>query len=280
MSDFDNHGEIKHYPGYLYGIRSFAVKRNTGVVISPQQPYTWDVESNNRSHCQRVDYLKSKGRIWIDPNHEHPPGEKMQACFCGFYAYFHPDHAYQFFPSGNDPGVLGIVKAHGRIVVGDAGFRATNAQIVAFIRERHLKQELSNSGVTKYITKLRRLLVFQIMTLVIAFSVGIIGIIGSFSALLWGISISLLTMMFVSNFIARRYRAKFMEELEEYNTTLRQATIGNLSRHVAFANYIDKHTEAILRKKYPDIPFYDSIHQALKDFPLTRLDVEEERESI
>lgn len=53
-------------------------------------------------------------------------------CSCGFYGYFDATAADTYHRPGH---VYGVIKGYGRVTVGDRGFRAEKAELVALIRE-------------------------------------------------------------------------------------------------------------------------------------------------
>jgi hypothetical protein len=71
------------------------------------------------------------------------------ACECGIYAWHAPDDTDAF-----DAGVLGVfgaVEASGLVLIGDRGFRAEHAQVVAVVtRNRRLAEACRAAGIAVY----------------------------------------------------------------------------------------------------------------------------------
>jgi hypothetical protein len=55
-------------------------------------------------------------------------------CTCGYYAYFHGEHDWDQYTSG----VYGIIEGWGVCSVGDRGFRASRAQLVAIVKPKRM----------------------------------------------------------------------------------------------------------------------------------------------
>ncbi|SNS35613.1 hypothetical protein SAMN06893096_103356 [Geodermatophilus pulveris] len=72
-------------------------------------PWAWPVEH---------------ARCAVDPAHAPP----ARACACGLYGWYHPSHTGLGTGWGD---VTAVVAARGRIVLGDAGFRAAAARVEA-----------------------------------------------------------------------------------------------------------------------------------------------------
>lgn len=76
----------------------------------------------------KADYARTRDRL-KRPDNPHPvPGPNGQ-CGCGFWAYWTPQHANSVF-SPSRP-VMGLVEGYGKTRIGDRGFRAEKARIIA-----------------------------------------------------------------------------------------------------------------------------------------------------
>lgn len=271
---FDNGKETPTYPGYIYGIRAFAVQRKDAQVTSPQQvDYLWD-SGTNHARCSTYEHGYKTLRRGL------PHRVAMSGCYCGFYAYFDPEHAYSYFPGYENPGVLGIIKAHGRVTAGDAGFRAEQAEIVCFIRERQKDDREIKEPKPPKARKLWWVIGAQIVALVAGVTMTVVGIIQDWAlwACLTPVAVTL-GGIYGGNLYARRALRQFQEALAQWNDDMRDwRKMKNYERNFALQNYIDHHIEKALRKKHPEIPIYHSVEEALRDFPVTPL--EEAREKI
>ena len=129
MSD-SNFGktEIPTFPGYIVGIRALMITPS-GHLDSPQQDHNWRI-CGNKASC--IYFFGRHGEISTHPRYTFARRDletirngghqvAMQACTCGFYAYFHQRYADNYLPMSN--GVYAIVKAYGRVTYGDQGFR-------------------------------------------------------------------------------------------------------------------------------------------------------------
>lgn len=91
--------------------------------------------------AEAVDYSTTDGYKvrWTDgeeTQHAHLPVDRTShrtphdECQCGFYAYTDPGW-YEVDSIRFNGLVLGVIKAYGRVLIGEAGFRAEKAQIAA-----------------------------------------------------------------------------------------------------------------------------------------------------
>lgn len=120
MSDF---GDRPFVAGSLTGVRSFSVW--DGRLASPLYNRTggWSAGEN-------IAACRSPASNWMREyagKTQHRAGS--MGCHCGFYAYFRPGHN-PHHASGN---ILGLVEGYGLVTVGNRGFRAEKARIVALI---------------------------------------------------------------------------------------------------------------------------------------------------
>lgn len=130
------------YPGFLLGVRAFAVFPTASTVAynalytdppsygysvefhSPAQAHTWR-PGVNTARCLRWSTI-SGARV----DRHDAPGVN---CNCGFYAYGRTEHAAEFAHYQSRT-VIGVVKATGRIIVGDRGMRAQYMEIAGLIK--------------------------------------------------------------------------------------------------------------------------------------------------
>lgn len=84
----------------------------------------------------RYEYDPTAGRPVVSRQPVEPPAPPKHdlvslACTCGFYAYF--DGSNEYAEDAGTLGITGIVEGYGKAVVGDRGFRAEKARIVALV---------------------------------------------------------------------------------------------------------------------------------------------------
>lgn len=275
-NDFSSNGAIPTYPGHIYGIRAFAVQRSNGGVLSPQQThYGWG-NGVNDAFCPRAEAAYISVTDWTDMSNPRSFRTEHQVagsyCFCGFYAYFDPSDAYSYMPT-SDPGVLGIIRAHGRVTVGDDGFRAEHAEIVCFVRERPPVEPAAPKP--PKMTSMLVAMIGQVVALIGAGTFMVTGLVAGWP--LW-LSCGVPTGAVVSTMyggVMYRNRAirKFRQALAAWNRAMQvYETEKRLFRQLKMANLIDHHTEDKLGKMFPNVPIYYDLEQALADFPLTRLE--------
>lgn len=141
-TQFDRHGEIQLVPGDIHGQRAFKVHRN-GTLVSPSYEWPWH-DGENTAQCTV--------HLWCDDFWDATEGGHHIAhpkCSCGFYAYF-----YEVENDYHNPGFWGtvqaIVRSTGKATVGDRGFRAEKAEIVALVEPQ--EHEFVDGDKTKDMT--------------------------------------------------------------------------------------------------------------------------------
>lgn len=88
---------------------------------------------------------------WIAPRHREPmlPSDHKApfvGCRCGIYAWYQPDDTGILHA-----GVFGAVEASGVILLGDRGFRAERARVVAIVtRSRRVGTACAEAGIAVY----------------------------------------------------------------------------------------------------------------------------------
>lgn len=88
---------------------------------------------------------------WIAPRHREPmlPSDHKApfvGCRCGIYAWYQPDDTGILHA-----GVFGAVEASGVILLGDRGFRAERARVVAIVtRSRRVGTACADAGIAVY----------------------------------------------------------------------------------------------------------------------------------
>lgn len=139
--------DIPLIPGELYGMRAFTIRddgtlgplhRNTDFVFQPGVNEA-ECDSNPMSVM-----INTTGIVWtpgielswkmkdiFHPNEDSPSIK----CTCGFYAYFdgHDSTSFMTLSAYASHQVSGVVRATGKCIVGDLGFRAQKLEIVGLI---------------------------------------------------------------------------------------------------------------------------------------------------
>jgi hypothetical protein len=106
-------------PTFLSRLFGRSPRVGTVELGSVTMSYTW-TPGQNVAQC-----LASRG---LRPNAHGTTGGPPQAkCSCGFYALYDPYHAGEW----DNEGVIGSIKAYGRIVIGTRGFRAEKVHLEA-----------------------------------------------------------------------------------------------------------------------------------------------------
>lgn len=134
--DSDRFGKRPLLIDAFYGLRYFNVDA-TGQLVGPVYRQTWTAGTNTAT-CMATG-RSIRAVLSGEPNWAH---ELLSMdCSCGFYAYFDTsDNVDQrrFCKPDNEDGkgltVTAVIKAWGRMVVGEYGFRAEKAEVVGLVR--------------------------------------------------------------------------------------------------------------------------------------------------
>lgn len=127
--------DVPFYTGRLVGLRSFDVTPQgelTGVTYKGR----WK-DGENQAKCALHDETfyewegpEYKKKISHDPTHQ----VASMGCSCGYYAYFDGnDNEFQ-----HGVNVEAVIEAWGKITIGEKGFRAAKARIVALVIPREV----------------------------------------------------------------------------------------------------------------------------------------------
>jgi hypothetical protein len=263
--------EVPTYPGYLTGIRAYRMGHN-GVLVSPQQPFTWE-PGENQASCIHKGYQKphyyytSQGKMAV----EYIPSEHDVAtlgCSCGFYAYFEPLRAKTYLPRYPTNSVLAVVQGYGRVTMGESGMRAEKMKVVGLIPYVPERKDVPSEPQPP--TSPRRLIWLSVVLLALMWLFIAAGIIWHSG---WCTAVGYLFMLGVwvdtiSYFWrSRRYRKALDTHLVEWTNWL------NTSSTLAGAfKYCDPPEDAVqaFQRLYPDVKIYDSVTDALQDHPLSQ----------
>jgi hypothetical protein len=98
-----------------------------------------------RAQCSNPDVAPRTLRPHIVGPHESPAAW----CQCGIYAWYEPYDAALL--DAGLLGVFGVIQATGLVLVGESGFRAAQAEIVAVVaRKRHIVEACEAAGIVVY----------------------------------------------------------------------------------------------------------------------------------
>lgn len=243
--------EIPTYVGSLTGIRAMEVD-SVGMIRSPQQYFIWR-PGPNLAECYRADpdifYVSSRQTRYLNQH-------KIAAlnCTCGFYSYFHQKHAKTYLPDRD--GVYAIVKAYGRVTYGEAGFRAEKMEILALINHKGGEPVPPKPpGRWPFIPVWLGIAVMAFCLVSALFR----------DAETWPwIGYALGAALSLSFIEYQRYRLrKFFKDFRGF-ARLRSDWLSS-----PLAGVSDQHVKRC-KRRYPDIPWYDSVEAALKEHPLSK----------
>lgn len=113
----------------LVGLRAWRPFTHVGAAIqlcSENRPYVWHA-GENIAECMPVH--AHWGPVANVDHHDAPA--PFMACQCGFFAYYDGTNNYR-----GESKISGLIAGYGRCIVGERGFRAEKARIVAFIQPK------------------------------------------------------------------------------------------------------------------------------------------------
>ena len=117
MSEAFDRVEKELVPGALRGYRRWRFDF-TGQLAAVNFYYSWTPGRNEATH------------VGVKPKHEAP----MKRCSCGLYAHHDPRGSFNYMDcSYKDVIVVGSIKAYGKIILGDLGFKAQYAEIESLV---------------------------------------------------------------------------------------------------------------------------------------------------
>lgn len=113
--------------GTVVGLRSFRAAPSF-CLLAMTRTYTWQ-QGENQAECDPDLWAMLRPQRPQVANYHRVAGVD---CVCGFYAYFsdRDDYARSKFT----PTVTGIIEGYGTVTIGDLGFRAEKARIVALVQ--------------------------------------------------------------------------------------------------------------------------------------------------
>jgi len=289
MSDFSGQQTIPFAMGSLTGIRCWRVSGD-GTLQAVNHTYRY-TNAENKAHCAmglpsrhiEVEMGRGMGVRTID----HHPG--VYWCSCGFYGYYSGE-AYTTNQYAGYETITGLVQAYGRCSYGKNGFRAEKLKILAivnpFLTEREV-QEQARADRTQALRKKmppkvpwrRRIKAWYFrkwhpFVLPALLAIGFIFCSstsgsresdqGKVLQVLLGVSLFALAMaMFhvaVKHKTATGLR-NILGQSERIEQTPECLLPGNTS--------LTKRDYERVKTRYPDVPHYRSVEEALQIFPLT-----------
>jgi hypothetical protein len=275
MEDYFSRHAAPVYPGYLVGIRAMTITAS-GYIHSPQQHFVWNPTNTNVAGCinyndggllvRRQVRVGHMGKAYTEKGLvDHKVA--MQECSCGFYAYFTQKRAYTYLPVG---GVFAIVKAYGRLTYGDQGFRSEKMEILAlaYDDEDTLAAYEEKPGEPKMPSM--RLLWFGMFAAVFLL---VFGLVLTFTTVLpfpiptlicWSGTV---VMAVVGKVHKRRWR-NYTKASNGYHS-MQMAFMADIRRQFPHTFQPDEYAMQRIRSRYPDLPVYTSVEEALADFELT-----------
>lgn len=270
MAEVDGFSGTPWAAGSMVGLRNFRLM--PGGVLTGMTGTQWHTGVNEATCLPQI----RRGRA----SEGHPVASKD--CSCGFWAYLRPELAgtEQYGSS-----LVGIVEGFGYVTYGPLGFRCSKARILAlvapapeisaderrsWVADRGLPEpdEATMARVEDHppapVPAASNLLWNSIVwgipivlsvALVMALSFTPVAPSGGFAW--WQIALGVLGALFVIRFLGAFFGTLWWQF--ETDRRAQEET----------ASMILQGTDAV-HQRYPEIRFYDSLEQALEDFPLTR----------
>lgn len=138
----------------IYGLRVF-LSGPPGLYSVHQSSYLWSGGLNQNFCFSLMTVTYPNREPWPDYVEEKHIGwseHDMFPCSCGFYGYHTRAHLEEQYRSILDLGtaVVGVIKATGKVVLGEKGFRAEKAEIVALSSARGRKKEVGATNALLY----------------------------------------------------------------------------------------------------------------------------------
>lgn len=166
----------------------------------------------------------------------------LDRCTCGFYGYFDGSNDY-----GAPSRISGIVEGYGRTVIGSRGFRSEKARLVALCVERRPYRFPLTRVFARYPTVANIGFPLSVCVAIVAFILAFVTTKSGTS-----LAPSMVPLVMLAAFFAfRSGPAAF--------------SIGTPAD--GDGAWLSKEQIALVRRNYPDLPFYTSFRQMVADFP-------------
>lgn len=277
-SDFKTK-DIPHYPGHMVTIRAFQMDID-GMIHSPTMHECQWREGENVASCNRnaAWRIMAPGRYTAVNNMAFPssPHDVAQKdCSCGFYSYFSDEHACGYLPPLD--GVIGLIKAYGRCTVGTYGATCEKAEIIALIEEDKDPDAVAPPDHPDYpeYHNTKPYLAVQVFFISVQLLTWLLPLFGLFesSVLSKSIGWGFWTGWLVTFLLLRRKQKqnkamqdRFGKEVDAYIDAL--SVVASTHRRIKRTRQQSDTVQAV-KDRYPHIPWFDSIDEALEAFPLS-----------
>lgn len=271
--------EVPLIPGELYGMRAFRV-RDDGTLGPLHRNRSFVYESGvNVAKCDdepyQVKFTFGNGHTFMtnmamsEVFHPNDPAPQLD-CTCGFYGYFDETPNTSHMVHGDGEHVNAVVRATGRCLVGDLGFKAEKMEVVGFVANDPTTPTSKRARLMKFIidtqTRLgdssywRNYVIFVIAywaTMVLHMTIAEGNswfdlVHQSMVLLLWSNLVVILVLGIPSLIWARRQIKKI--------DTGAGAELTKLS---------SDRTKKLV-KAYPDVPLFSSLKEAKEHFPISK----------
>ena len=272
MSDFSSH-DIPLVPAALYGVRSFRVN-DSGFLGPIHQDRNFTYESAvNRAKCAAGVYsylvIGAQTVRTVDPQPLHSAPDID--CSCGFYAYFDQDIDQSMVQLELRDQIVGIVRATGRCIVGDLGFRAEKVEIVALVSDQFASAEVDSARVPigerilRVGDKLNAALLDKIESRHIV-ALSLLYWAWYFLAMLLPEPYKMFAVAACLAFVPAMLTVLFGSYTKAHRSSQRLAAM--LQR----VHSISPSQIQAIKKNYPDAQLFATLEQAKKEFPLSKIE--------
>lgn len=265
--------EVPLIPGEMYGMRAFRVRddgtlgplhRNKNFVYSEginvakcdDEPINWQI-----TFTSGLTYtMAAPTQEVVHPDEPTPHID----CSCGFYAYFEDAPETSFMAHVADDRVNAIVRATGRCIVGDLGFKAEKMEVVGLVADAPDSIESKKAKFDRFMLDTSKRIDFAwwkkyMLFLIVHWTITILhGIYEKNAALtfayhcttliLWSVCI---VAVVTGIYAGVRYRKMIKDIATMFDRPSPELT-------------------AQLVKAYPNIPLFSSLPEAKEYFPITK----------
>lgn len=282
-ADFASQNTIPFAVGSLTGIRCWRVHRD-GSLQAVNHAYRY-TPGENKAHCA-MGLPNGSISVYTGEQIGHHPG--VFWCSCGFYGYY-AGNEYTYNQYAGYETVTGLVQAYGRCSYGKNGFRAEKLKILAIVnpfltegevtqqakvdQARDLRQEIPKvprrrrlkkwyfRGWKPFVLPLFFALWFIMGTATLNYRETNQGkVIQSFSGILaFAIAIGLF------HIVLRQKSSMMMQRLMESGDDIEITPDCLLPENT----HLTRRDYTRIKNRYPNVPHYRSVEEALKIFPLT-----------
>lgn len=254
MDDMYSKKSIPTFPGELTVIRSMFIVN--GKLFSPVRHHLWG--EKNSASCRSYLRCGNAGVVYDRVPHDIA----SKSCSCGFYAYFDEEPAFDYHH--NPLSVIAICGAYGRVTYGSQGLRASKMRLKAIVVSSAGSKSLPKEPVRPPVTPRWHHLIAGYTILG--------GLVPTIFDPPLAVSIAIVLSVFLTfslmvfhTFRDVRRTRKYVRDVNEYIAALNAHPD---SLHLKEFRVPAREVEMV-EKRYPGVPIYYSIEEALKDFPLS-----------